>query len=155
MNDLINVVILGSTGSIGEQALQVIDQHADKFRVVGLAARNEVETLCQQIDKYHPSMVAVGDLGVYNELKQLKGKQVEIVCGIKGLCELAALDEADTVVVAVSGSIGIEPTLAAIRKSKRIALANKETLVAAGDIVMSSAKIAQAMIIPVDSEHSA
>jgi 1-deoxy-D-xylulose-5-phosphate reductoisomerase len=155
LSNLINIVILGSTGSIGEQTLQVIDQHTDKFRIVGLAARNEIDTLSKQIDKYHPSMVAVGDPEVYKQLKQQTGEQVKIVCGIEGMCELAALDEADIVVVAVSGSIGIEPTLTAIRKSKKIALANKETLVAAGDIVMSSANLAKAMLIPVDSEHSA
>lgn len=155
MSNLVNIVILGSTGSIGEQALQVVDQHPDKFNVVGLAARDEIDALGRQIDKYHPLMAAIGDTRFYKELQQLKGDKTKITAGIEGMCELAAMDEADTVVVAVSGAIGIRPTLAAIEKSKRIALANKETLVAAGDIVMKAAKKKQAKIIPVDSEHSA
>lgn len=155
MEGITNIVVLGSTGSIGEQALQVVDLHPDKFRIAGLAAKDEVPDLYRQINKYHPGVVAVSTDKAYRELKQLTQNQVEILVGIDGLCELAALDSADTVIVSVSGAIGIRPTLAAIDKGKRIALANKETLVAAGDMVMDAAQKAQAMIIPVDSEHSA
>lgn len=150
-----NVVILGSTGSIGEQTLQVVDRHPDKFKVVGLAARDEVDILAGQVEKYHPQAVAIGDEGFYGQLKSKLPQDCEITVGIDGMCALAARDNVDTVVVAVSGAVGILPTLAAINKSRRIALANKETLVAAGDIVMNQAREKGAMIIPVDSEHSA
>ena len=150
-----NLIILGSTGSIGEQALQVVDLHPDKFKVLGLAARDEIELLARQVEKYCPSVVAIGDEACYPEAKeQLYGK-TRLLVGLEGLCELAAHEEADTVLVAMSGAIGIRPTLAAINKSRRIALANKETLVAAGDLVMRLAGEKGAVIVPVDSEHSA
>ncbi len=150
-----NVVILGSTGSIGKQTLEVVDLHPDRFRVVGLAARDEIDELALQADKYCPAMVAIGEMDCYMPLKNRLGGACQVVAGMEGMCELASRDDVDIVVVAVSGSIGILPTLAAIRRSRRIALANKETLVAAGDIVMSLAQEYQAPIIPVDSEHSA
>ncbi len=150
-----NVVILGSTGSIGKQALEVVDLHPDRVKVVGLAARDEIDELALQVEKYRPAMVAIGETDCYQPLQNRLGAGCQLVAGMDGMCELAGRDDIDIVVVAVSGSIGILPTLAAIRKSRRIALANKETLVAAGDIVMSLAQEHQAPIIPVDSEHSA
>jgi len=150
-----NVVILGSTGSIGEQALQVIDQHPDKFKVVGLAARDEVDTIARQVEKYQPRAVALGDEKCYSKLKERLGNQCQITMGLEGMCEIASLENVDTVLVAVSGAVGILPTIAAIKQSRRIALANKETLVAAGDIVMNLAREKSATVIPVDSEHSA
>ncbi|MEQ8200182.1 MAG: 1-deoxy-D-xylulose-5-phosphate reductoisomerase [Syntrophomonadaceae bacterium] len=150
-----NVVILGSTGSIGKQTLEVIDLHPDRFRVVGLAARDEIDELVLQAEKYRPATVAIGAADCYQSLKDRLGRNCQVVAGIEGMCELAGGDDIDIVLVAVSGSIGILPTLAAIKKSRRIALANKETLVAAGDIVMSLAQEHHAPIIPVDSEHSA
>jgi 1-deoxy-D-xylulose-5-phosphate reductoisomerase len=149
-----NIVILGSTGSIGTQALQVVDKHPDQFKVVGLAAKNETDELARQIKKYAPRAVAVGDVECYQNMKDRAGA-VTVQAGLEGLCRLAEMDEADTILVAVSGVVGIQPTLAAIDKGKRIALANKETLVAAGDIVMARAGQSGAEIIPVDSEHSA
>jgi 1-deoxy-D-xylulose-5-phosphate reductoisomerase len=149
-----NIVILGSTGSIGTQALQVVDKHPDRFRVVGLAVKNETGLLAEQIKKYSPLAVAVGDSDFYPTMASLAAG-VPVHAGMSGLCELACMDEADTILVAVSGAVGIRPTLAAIAKGKRIALANKETLVAAGDIVMAQAEARGAEIIPVDSEHSA
>ncbi len=150
-----NVVILGSTGSIGKQALEVIDLHPDKFKVVGLAARDEVDEIAQQADKYHPISVALGDEASYGALKNQLDREYNILVGLDGMCELAEQEGVDIVLVAVSGAIGILPTLSAINKSRRVALANKETLVAAGDIVMSLAREKKAEIIPVDSEHSA
>ncbi|HEX3011497.1 MAG TPA: 1-deoxy-D-xylulose-5-phosphate reductoisomerase [Syntrophomonadaceae bacterium] len=150
-----NIVILGSTGSIGSQALQVVDKHRDKFRIVGLAVLNEVEQLAGQIEKYDPLAVAVGDVKYYEKAKELTTRPVKIAAGLNGLCELAQMTEADTILIAVSGAVGIKPTLAAIQRGKRIALANKETLVAAGDLVMTRAAETGAEIIPVDSEHSA
>lgn len=152
---LTNIVVLGSTGSIGRQALEVVDQHPDKFKVLGLAAYNELDLLAEQVKKYQPQMVALGDASVYAAFQARTGNNLEILTGVEGLCELAALDGVDTVLVALSGAVGIQPTLAAINKSRRIALANKETLVAAGDIVMQAAREKAADIIPVDSEHSA
>lgn len=153
--ELNRLVILGSTGSIGTQALQIVDQHPDKFQVVALAALDEVDLLVQQVNKYHPTAVCLGDPNKYNLLQQQIGNKVKIFTGIEGMCELAGLPGADTVLVAVSGAVGISPTLEAIKSSKRIALANKETLVAAGEIVMQQAQDSKSQIIPVDSEHSA
>lgn len=150
-----NVVILGSTGSIGRQTLEVIDRFPGRFKVTGLAARDEVDELVLQAGKYRPAVVAIGDADCYPSLNDRLGGDCRVMAGIEGICELAGGDEVDIVVVAVSGAIGILPTLAAIRKSRRIALANKETLVAAGDIVMRQAQEHGAPIIPVDSEHSA
>lgn len=150
-----NLVILGSTGSIGRQALEVVDQHPDQYRVLGLAAKDELELLHEQVEKYQPEAVALGDAENYSKFKEMVGNGIKLSCGLEGMCELASLDNADTVLVALSGAVGIEPTLAAIKKSRRIALANKETLVAAGDIVMQAAREYQSPIMPVDSEHSA
>ncbi len=149
------IVILGSTGSIGRQALEVIEHHQAHLQVVGLAARDEVDELLQQSEKYKPLVVAVGDEKAYSYVKERIGQNIRVLCGMDGLCELAALPEADTTLVALSGAVGILPTLAAIEADKRVALANKETLVAAGDLVMEKVKARGALLLPVDSEHSA
>jgi 1-deoxy-D-xylulose-5-phosphate reductoisomerase len=154
-NGKTGVAVLGSTGSIGRQALDVIEQHSDRFYVVGLAAFNETELLCEQVGRCLPQIINVHDSQVYLALReQLKGR-VELSQGMSGLCELAAHPQADIVLVAVSGAVGIEPTLTAINAGKRIALANKETLVAAGDLVMRRVAEAGVELLPVDSEHSA
>jgi len=150
-----NIVILGSTGSIGRQALEVVDKHPERFRVIALAARDEAAQLEEQVNRYRPAAVAVSDPAAYRELKERIAGKCQISAGLAGMIELSSLPEADTVVVAVSGAVGIRPTLAAIKARKRVALANKETLVAAGDIVMKMARQEQVDIIPVDSEHSA
>ncbi len=149
------IVILGSTGSIGTQALEVIDLHSDKFIVTGLAAKDEWEIIDKQIRKYNPLAVAVNDNHAYNCLKNTVSSDTKLICSTDGLSELAAMDEADIILIALSGAIGILPTLAAIKAGKKIALANKETLVAAGEIVMQMAANNGIEIIPVDSEHSA
>jgi 1-deoxy-D-xylulose-5-phosphate reductoisomerase len=154
-NEKTKVVILGSTGSIGIQALQVIDLHRDKFQVIGLAAKDELNSIKEQIIKYSPSAVSVDDRKTYDLLKNSVGGHTKLLFGLDGLNQLASLDEADIVIIALSGAIGILPTLAAIKTRKRIALANKETLVAAGEIVMQMAALNNVEIIPVDSEHSA
>ncbi len=150
-----NVVILGSTGSIGLQTLDVIEKHAEMFNLLGIAAKNEVSILADQIQRYHPAAAAVGDTSSYQELRSRTGKDCAVLSGLDGLCEIASWPEADIIVIAVSGAIGIKPTLSAIQSGKRVALANKETLVAAGDIVMKNARDNNAEILPVDSEHSA
>lgn len=155
-NDSItNIVILGSTGSIGRQALEVVDKHPRRFRVIAIAARDEVSLLQEQIQRYNPLAIAVTDPKAYLQLKEGIDNQCRVLVGIDGMCELCSLPQVDTVLVAVSGAVGIKPTLAAIKAHKRIALANKETLVAAGDIVMGLARQEDVAIIPVDSEHSA
>lgn len=149
------VVILGSTGSIGLQALDVIERHQDRFSLVGVAAYNESQVLCQQARRCHPLVVNVAEREAYRALQHELPAGVSLSLGMPGMCELAAHPQADIVLVAVSGAIGIEPTLNAIAAGKRIALANKETLVAAGDLVMRRVAQAGVELLPVDSEHSA
>lgn len=149
------IVVLGSTGSIGQQALEVIDAHPESYRLLGIAALDEIELIAGQVRKYKPELVSVGSSEIYSKIRSLLPHETRVVCGLEGLCELAALDGADIVLVALSGAIGIKPTLTAIQAGKRVALANKETLVAAGDIVMSEVKRHGVDLLPVDSEHSA
>lgn len=151
------VVILGSTGSIGTQTLDVINQHED-MEVIGLTAHSRIDLLEEQIKQFKPKMVCVMHEQKAKELKnRLEAQQlnVEVVCGIDGLSAVATLNEADIVVTAVVGMIGLIPTIEAIKAGKTIALANKETLVTAGELVMSLAKEKKVAILPVDSEHSA
>jgi len=152
---LINIVILGSTGSIGLQALDVIARHNERFRVVGLAARNEVDVLKEQAEQFKPEVIAVGDDSAYPALKNIIAGNVELLSGIEGLSAIAAWPDADIILIAVSGAIGILPTMSAIKAKKQVALANKETLVTAGDLVMKEIKNNNINLIPVDSEHSA
>jgi len=155
MKNTQKIVILGSTGSIGRQALDVVKHLQGGFEVVGLAARDEADDLLEQAREFNPRMVALGDEKVYPYLKERIDQNIQVVCGVEGLCELAALPEAHTTLVALSGAVGILPTLAAVEAGKRVALANKETLVAAGDLVMEKVKARGVLLLPVDSEHSA
>ncbi len=151
-----NIVILGSTGSIGRSSLEVIDKFPDRFRVVGLAAGRNLPILMEQIERWRPRLVAVHDEDIYKQLKsKIGGTKPEILCGIDGICSVAENGDADTVISAIVGSAGLLPTISAIRAKKTVALANKETLVMAGDIVMSEVKKHGAVLLPVDSEHSA
>ncbi|KPK01037.1 MAG: 1-deoxy-D-xylulose 5-phosphate reductoisomerase [Nitrospira bacterium SG8_35_4] len=145
--------ILGSTGSIGQNTLEVVSAHPDKFRVVALAARNSVELLEKQVHKYRPEVVAVFHEDAAQEMQKL-GLPVKVLTGMDGLVEAATLAEADMVVSAIVGSDGLLPTYAAITAGKDIALATKEALVMAGQIVMSEAAARGVRILPVDSEHS-
>ena len=148
------VSILGSTGSIGRQTLDVVDQLG--VRVGALTCGSDVERLTRQCQKYRPRLAVVGSEALAQRLREnLSGQDVEILWGREGLLKAAALEEADTVITAVVGMVGLEPTLAACRAGKRIGLANKETLVCAGELVMAEAAAHGAEIIPVDSEHSA
>ncbi|MBI5026958.1 MAG: 1-deoxy-D-xylulose-5-phosphate reductoisomerase [Nitrospirae bacterium] len=148
------ISILGSTGSIGQSTLEVISRHPDKFQVVGLTARGNTRLLESQIIAYKPRAVAVFDESAASELKK-KHLSVKISSGIEGLIEVAALDEADMVVSAITGSAGMLPTFAAINAGNDIALANKEALVMAGPLIMDAVSKMGVMLIPVDSEHSA
>jgi 1-deoxy-D-xylulose-5-phosphate reductoisomerase len=150
------ISILGSTGSIGRQTLQVVDMFPGEFEVVGLSAGSNLDLLVEQVHKYKPAVVSIMDQTRFLELRQaLSGLRLEILCGEEGLTRVASYPTADVLVTAVSGSIGLTPTLEAIRQGKVIALANKETLVTAGSLVMAEARKFGAQIIPVDSEHSA
>lgn len=150
------IAILGSTGSIGTQTLDVVREHSDELQVVALAAGSNKERLKEQIKEFHPKLVSLSDEKKAQELKEeLAGEQVEVVCDMEGLIEVAGADSADVVVTAVVGMMGILPTMEAIKKGKDIALANKETLVTAGHLIIPMAKEYGVSILPVDSEHSA
>ena len=150
-----SVSLLGSTGSIGTQTLDVIRKNND-IKVVALAAGTRVKELAEQTREFKPQLVSVKTQEKAKELKVLlSDMDVKIVYGMEGLIEAATIDEADIVVTAVVGMMGIEPTIAAINAHKDIALANKETLVTAGHIIINLAKEKNVSIYPVDSEHSA
>lgn len=150
------IAILGSTGSIGTQTLDVVRAHSDELEVVALAAGSNKERLKEQIREFHPELVSLSDERKAQELKEeLAGEAVEVVCGMDGLIEVAGIDSADVVVTAVVDMMGILPTMEAIRKGKDIALANKETLVTAGHLIIPMAREYGVSILPVDSEHSA
>ena len=146
--------ILGSTGSIGKNTIEVITSHPDKFKVVGLAAKNNVQLLQLQIQTLKPEVVAVFDESAAATLRKMN-LPVEILAGEQGLVRVATLENADMVVSAVAGSAGLVPTYEAIKAGKDIALATKETLVMAGGIIISEAAERGVRILPVDSEHSA
>ena len=146
--------ILGSTGSIGTQSLDVVDKRS--YEVVALTAHSNVDIIENQIRKYKPSYAAMVDEKAAQELKiRVADTDTKVLSGIDGVCECAAADEADTVINSVVGMAGLRPTLEAISAGKTIALANKETLVAGGNLVMNAAKKKGVSILPVDSEHSA
>lgn len=149
-----NIAILGSTGSIGVQTLDVARNLG--LRVSGLSANSNVELLERQAREFMPRAVSAGSGALAAELeKRLKGLGIEVVHGVEGLKSIASIGEADTVVTSIVGTAGLIPTLEAIKRGKNIALANKETLVTAGGLVMSEAKRNNVRIFPVDSEHSA
>lgn len=147
--------ILGSTGSIGRQTLEVVEQMPE-IKVAALTAGTNVERMAQQCRTFHPELAVMATQEAANELKNaLEGEKIRVLSGMDGLIAAAQHEKADTVVTAVVGMVGLRPTLAAISQKKRIALANKETLVCAGELVMAAAREYGAEIIPVDSEHSA
>ena len=149
------IALLGSTGSIGTQTLEVARENKD-IEVLGLAAGNNIKLLEEQIREFKPRLVAVWQEEKARELlDNIKDLNVKVVSGMDGLIELAVMEETEILVTAIVGMIGIRPTIEAIRAGKNIALANKETLVTAGHIIMPLAKEYQVSILPVDSEHSA
>ena len=150
------IVLLGSTGSIGTQTLEVVTEHAEELQVIALAADRNVKLMEEQIRRFHPGVACMYDESAAADLAvRVKDLPVRVVAGMDGLLTLAALPEADIVLTAVVGMIGIRPTIAAIESGKDIALANKETLVCAGHIIMPLAREHGVRILPVDSEHSA
>ncbi len=149
------IVILGSTGSIGRMALDVISRSRHRFAVVGLAAGKNIDLLERQVKTFQPEVVAVAGEGDAQELRRRLGPIPEVLAGAEGVTAVASHEDADFVLSAMVGSRGLMPTLHAIRAGKVIGLANKETLVIAGALVMEEAKNHGAVILPVDSEHSA
>ena len=150
------IALLGSTGSIGTQTLDVVRHYKDDFQVTALAASSNITRLEEQIREFKPKMAVVFNEDKAVELKQnIQDLDVEILSGMDGLIAAATEESADIVLTAVVGMIGIRPTIAAIEAGKDIALANKETLVTAGHLIMPLAKAKGVKILPVDSEHSA
>ncbi len=150
------IVLLGSTGSIGTQTLDVVRNNKEELTVVGIAANSSVDKVEEQVREFHPMYVAMFDEMAAKKLQEkISDLGIKVLSGMEGLLEIVSVPEADTVLTAVVGMIGIQPTIKAIEAGKDIALANKETLVCAGHIIMPLAKEKGVSILPVDSEHSA
>ena len=153
-----NITIIGATGSIGMQTLDVIRKDKDNFNLIAVSLNKNYEKAIEIIKEFEPKYMVVNDYETYKAIKIFidKGKKkTSLLNDIEGLSYIASLDEIDTVVTSIVGMIGLEPTLKAIKSGKNIALANKETLVVAGDLIMEEARINNVSILPVDSEHSA
>ena len=150
------ISLLGSTGSIGVNTLDVVERYPEKFQVCALSAGSNVELFARQIRKFKPTLVALFDVTKIDILKELVADlDVEIISGPEGLVSVASFLDADLVVSGVVGSAGLLPALSALRAGKNLALANKETLVIAGELVLQEAELTNAKVIPIDSEHSA
>ncbi len=151
------IAILGSTGSIGRSALQVVEQFPDRLQVVALAAGRNIDLLAEQIHRFRPRLAAVFDLQLAEDLtsRLQPGIEVEVVSGSQGYQQVASCAEAEMILSSMVGAAGLIPTLSAIRAGKDVALANKETLVMAGALVMEEVRRSQVELLPVDSEHNA
>ena len=151
------ICILGSTGSIGTQALQVIEEHSDLYEAYCLTANNHWQLLAQQARKFHPAAVVIANEAHYDELKSELQDQpdIKVYAGRDALCEIVEASPIDMVLASMVGFAGLEPTIRAIKAHKKICLANKETLVVAGELICRLAQEYHAPILPVDSEHSA
>ena len=150
-----NVVLLGSTGSIGTSTVKVVEDLPDRLRLVGLAAGNNSELLLEQTRKHRPEAISLLDAAKAKELETAVGSATQVFAGNEGLIRIATLPSADIVLIAIVGTAGLQPALAAIRAGKDIAVASKEILVMAGEIVMSEARKHGVRVLAVDSEHSA
>lgn len=152
----LRLAVLGSTGSIGTQTLEVVRQHPDLFSIEVLSAQNQADKLIEQAFEFKPNMVVIGNETLYGMVNEaLSGTDTKVFAGESSLAEAVCCGEVDTVVTALPGSAGLKPTLKAIEADKNIALANKETLVAGGELVCKTAREHQGLITPIDSEHSA
>jgi 1-deoxy-D-xylulose-5-phosphate reductoisomerase len=152
----IRLVILGSTGSIGISALEVVQKNADRIELVGLSAHSNIKLLAEQVKKFNPKYVAVTDEGSYGEYKGIHDNSlVSLLDYSEGASFLARLDEADVVLNGIVGAAGLKASLETVRSGKRLALANKESMVIGGELIKKAAALSGAEIIPVDSEHSA
>ena len=151
------ICILGSTGSIGTQALDVIDQHSDLYEVYCLTANNRVKELAEQAHKFHPAAVVIANENHYEELQDMLSDEpdIKVYAGAQALCDIVQAEPIDMVLASMVGFSGLEPTIHAIKARKKICLANKETLVVAGELICNLAQEYHVPILPVDSEHSA
>jgi 1-deoxy-D-xylulose-5-phosphate reductoisomerase len=149
------VSILGSTGSVGRSTLAVVDAFRDRLTVAGLAAGSNIDLLAQQVNQYQPEIVSVRELRDVERLRSLLREPIDIVHGAAGACAVATLASADVVIAAIVGAAGIPPVHAALKAGKRVGIANKEVLVAAGDVMTRTARENGGEILPVDSEHNA
>ena len=151
------ICILGSTGSIGTQALEVIEEHSERFEAYCLTANNKVELLAEQARKFRPAAVVIANEDKYEQLKELLADcpDIKVYAGAQALCDVVEAEPIDMVLTAMVGFAGLDPTIHAVKARKKICLANKETLVVAGELVMGLAEKYHAPILPVDSEHSA
>ena len=151
------ICILGSTGSIGTQALDVIEQHSDLYEVYCLTANNRVQELAEQARKFHPAAVVIANEARYEELKDMLSDEpdIKVYAGAQALCDIVQADPIDMVLASMVGFSGLEPTIHAVKARKKICLANKETLVVAGELICNLAQEYHVPILPVDSEHSA
>ncbi|SCY55068.1 1-deoxy-D-xylulose-5-phosphate reductoisomerase [Butyrivibrio sp. INlla14] len=150
------IILLGSTGSIGTQTLDIVRSNSKELEIVGLAANRSVDAVEKQVREFKPKYVCMYDEAAAKNLQvKIKDTGIKVLAGMEGLLEIVSVPEADTVLTAVVGMIGIQPTIRAIESGKDIALANKETLVCAGHIIMPLAASKKVQILPVDSEHSA
>lgn len=151
------ICILGSTGSIGTQALDVIEQHSDLYEVYCLTANNRVKELAEQARKFHPAAVVIANEARYEELKDMLSDEpdIKVYAGAQALCDIVEAEPIDMVLASMVGFSGLEPTIHAIKARKKICLANKETLVVAGELICNLAQDYHVPILPVDSEHSA
>ena len=151
------ICILGSTGSIGTQALDVIEQHSDLYEVYCLTANNRVQELAEQARKFHPAAVVIANEARYEELKDMLSDEpdIKVYAGAQALCDIVQAEPIDMVLASMGGFSGLEPTIHAIKARKKICLANKETLVVAGELICNLAQEYHVPILPVDSEHSA
>jgi len=155
---MIGLSVMGSTGTIGDNTLDLVSQHPDEFRVVALGARRNVAKLLAQCERYRPDYAALAEEPAALELERelrARGLPTRVLAGEAGLCEIARLPEAPYVMAAIVGSAGLASTLAAARAGKRLMLANKESLVMAGPLLMAAAREAGATLLPIDSEHNA
>jgi 1-deoxy-D-xylulose-5-phosphate reductoisomerase len=150
-----NVVLLGSTGSIGTSTVKVAEDLPDRIRLLGLAAGNNAELLVEQTRKHKPAVISISDPAKAKEMQNMFGTKTQVFSGAHGLLKLATLPDADIVLIAIVGTAGLQPALAAIRAGKDIAIASKEILVMAGEIVMREARKHGVRVLAVDSEHSA
>ena len=153
-----NIAVLGATGSIGASALDVIARHPERFAVAALTANRQWKVLFELVRRFRPRYAAMLDVDAANELEsalRAAGLSTRVLAGRDGLCTVAALPEADTVIAAIVGATGLEPTLAAAKSGKRILLANKETLVLAGQLFIAALRDGGSTLLPIDSEHNA
>lgn len=155
---MLKISILGSTGSIGKQTLDIVRNNKSRFKITALTANTNIQLLCEQAKEFKPETIAIADISKYGELKRMIEndiRDIRVLSGREGIVEAATYENTDLVLSAIVGIAGLEPIYNAIKEGKRIALANKETLVTAGGIIMKEAAKRNVKIIPVDSEHSA